>query len=106
MTPRNEKIAFVVALLLSTSAAWGLWVGAPQFAKMASKWSLAVPGYAEPFFQYHTAFVLLPILVVAAWLLPQTRKNRGWICIGIAVASIFLREVIWAPFLAAPGIAG
>jgi hypothetical protein len=106
MTPRNEKIAFVAALLLSASAAWGFWTGAPQFAEMANEWSLPVPGYAEPFFKYHKVFVLLPVLVLVAWLLPQARKKRGWICVGLGLISILIRELIWAPFLAAPGIGG
>ena len=106
MIPRDEKIAFAVALVLSSSAAWNLWVGAPQFSQMASEWSLDVPAYVEPFFRYHKAFILLPLLVVAAWLLPQTRKHRGWICLGIGLLSILFQATVWIPVFTAPAVTG
>jgi hypothetical protein len=106
MISRNERIAFAAALLLSSYAAWNLWVGAPEFAKMASEWSLDIPAYVEPFFRYHKAFVLLPALVITAWVLPQTRKHRGWICLGIGILSMLFQASIWVPVFAAPAVTG
>ena len=106
MAPRNERIALVVSLLLSSYAAWNLWVGAPQFAKMASEWSLDIPTYVEPFFRYHKTFVLLPVLVVVAWLLPQARRRRGWICLGIGLLSMLFQASIWVRVFAAPAVTG
>ena len=64
---------------------------------MAKEWSLNVPSYTEPFFRYHKTFVLLPVLVVTVWLLPLTRKHRGWLCLGIGLLSIMFQASIWVP---------
>ena len=106
MSPRSDKLAFVAALLLTIHAAWNLWAGAPRFAAMAKEWSLAVPSYAEPILSHHKLFALLPILVVVVWLLPQTRKHRGWICLGIGLLSLLVQATVWSSIFSAPGMAG
>lgn len=106
MAPSNEKIALAVSLALSSYAAWSLWFGSPQLAQVANEWSLGIPSYVELFFRHHRAFVLLPVLVVTVWLLPQTRKHRGWLCLGIGLLSMLFQASIWVPVFMAPAVTG
>lgn len=106
MSPRTEKLALVAALLLTAHAAWNLWAGAPRFAAIAKQWSLEVPFYAEPILRHHKLFMFLPILVVVVWFLPQARKHRGWICLGIGVISLLIQATVWSSIFSAPGMIG
>lgn len=106
MVPRNEKIVFTVCFLLSSFVAWNLWFGAPQFAQIASEWALDVPAYIDPVFRYHKVFILLPVLVVISWLLPQVRKHRGWICVGLGLLSILVQAGLWVPIFTARAVTG
>lgn len=106
MTPRVEKIAFAVSLVLSACAALNLWVGAPQVAQLASDWSLDVSAWIELLFRYHKAFVVLPVLVLAIWFLPHARRHRGWACLCVGLLSMLLQTSMWVPVFMAPAITG
>lgn len=80
-----EKGIFIVSLLTSMLVAWATIFTVPKFADLFEGFGAELPFWTRIIMQHHEAVLILPMLVLVAWLIWPRREDKVLAAFGVGV---------------------